>query len=139
MDKVKYTPSNVVATIKQKPSTQHDLIPVKTKSTKEQFVSYEMTDGEYESDDDDSEDRESKMIPEWARSSNLTKALEIQYSKKYAIDPDELFGEVETCNLEAIFGLKLPKFRHRNSSGDWTKDRVTREEKRMYKLKVAQL
>lgn len=112
--------------------------PTVTKPLKEEFVSYEMTDGEYDSDDDDDcAARESKMIPDWARSANLTKALEIQYSKNYPIDPDELFGEVETCNLEAIFGLTYPKFRRRNSSGDWSKDKVTSEEKRKYKLGLA--
>lgn len=107
-----------------------------------EFTSYEMTDGEFESDDDDEEDEafsdgNKKQIPDWARSKNLEKALEVQFSKNYPIDPDELFGEVETCNLEAIFGKRSSKYRHRNSSGDWTKDRVTDEEKRWYKLQVA--
>jgi Inner centromere protein, ARK binding region len=112
-------------------------IPIK----KQEFTSYEMTDGEYDSDDDDEEEDLSesnkKLIPDWARSKNLEKALEVQFSKSYPIDPDTLFGEVETCNLEAIFGKRSSKYRHRNSSGDWTKDRVTEEEKRWYKLQIA--
>ena len=111
-----------------------------TPKTSPEFTNYEMTDGEYESDDDEEEDSSEsnkKLIPDWARSKNLEKALEIQFSKDYPIDPDVLFGEVETCNLEAIFGKRSAKYRHRNSSGDWTKDRVTDEEKRWYKLQIA--
>jgi Inner centromere protein, ARK binding region len=128
---IKYVDPNLVA-------TQPELKPtVTTSPSTEEFDSYEMTDGEYDSDDDDaSAARASKRIPDWARSANLTKALEVQYSKNFSIDPDELFGEVETCNLEAIFGLTYPKFRRRNSSGDWTKHRVTSEEKRMYKRHI---
>lgn len=101
-----------------------------------EFVNYEMTDSEYDSDDDDRSEtsKPAKRIPDWARSHNLLKALERQYSPNYPIDPDELFGEVESCNLEAIFGKKSSKYRRRNSSGDWTKDKVTSEEKRKYKL-----
>lgn len=104
----------------------------------QEFLSYEMTDEEYDSEDEEEEEdrrmQEQKQIPEWARSTNLQKALEIQFRDDYPIDPDELFGEVQTCNLEAIFGKGLSKYRKkRNSSGDWTKDRVTTAEKKRYK------
>lgn len=134
---VTYSLPNPVATIKRTLPTLPEPTKALTKSLTEEFVSYEMTDGEYDSDDDEaSAARAAKRIPDWARSANLTKALEVQYSKNFSIDPDELFGEVETCNLEAIFGLTYPKFRRRNSSGDWTKHRVTSEEKRMYKRHI---
>ena len=103
----------------------------------EEFVNYEMTDTEYDSgSDDESETGQNfqKAVPEWARSKNLLNALEHQYSPNCPIDPDEYFGQVESCNLEAIFNKKSSKYRRRNSSGDWTKDRVTDEEKRVYKL-----
>jgi Inner centromere protein, ARK binding region len=138
VNEIKYAFPNPVATIKKTSPTRPALkSTVTTPPLTEEFVCYEMTDGEYDSDDDDaSAARASKRIPDWARSANLTKALEVQYSKNFSIDPDELFGEVETCNLEAIFGLTYPKFRRRNSSGDWTKHRVTSEEKRMYKRHI---
>jgi hypothetical protein len=107
------------------------LSPTPYSNYKEEFVNYEMTDGECDSDCD-SQYADTKPIPNWARSANLMKALEIQYGTYYPIDPDELFGECETCDLEAIFG-KNPKYRKRNSSGDWTKDRVTTAEKIRYK------
>lgn len=134
----------LVDTIKSKPHHHQNAVtytkpksPVPVKQP--EFTSYEMTDGEYDSDDDDDDisTGNQKMVPDWARSKNLEKALEIQFSKNYPIDPDTLFGEVETCNLEAIFGKKSSKYRHRNSSGDWTKDRVTSAEKRWYKQQVA--
>lgn len=114
------------------------------KTLVDEFVNYEITDAEPESDSDESEtSRESnhkapvrKPVPDWARSHNLRMALERQYSPDYPIDPDELLGEVETCNLEAIFGKKSSKYRRRNSSGDWTKHRVTADEKLAYKQAV---
>jgi hypothetical protein len=142
------TQTALVDTVKSKTQHQQTNIrgltkaksPVPIKSP--EFTNYEMTDGEYDSDDEDDDEAfgesNKKQIPDWARSKKLEKALEIQFSKNYSIDPDELFGEVETCNLEAIFGKRSSKYRHRNSSGDWTKDRVTDEEKRWYKLQMAQ-
>ncbi len=132
-----------VDTVKSKPNPyQNPVHNITSKSQfpiKPEFTSYEMTDGEYDSDDDEDDVSESnkKMIPDWARSRHLEKALEIQFSKNYPIDPDDLFGEVETCNLEAIFDKKSLKYRTRNSSGDWANDRVTAEEKRWYKAQIA--
>lgn len=134
----------LVDTVKSKPhQNQNHNGFIKAKSPiplkPPEYTNYEMTDGEYDSDDDEDDVSETntKIIPDWARSKNLEKALEIQFSKEYPIDPDVLFGEVETCNLEAIFGKRTSKYRNRNSSGDWTKDRVTSEEKRRYKLLIA--
>lgn len=103
------------------------------------FVNYEMTDTESDSDDESetSQNKPAKRIPEWSRREKLLKALKLQYSCDYPIDPDVLFGEVETCDLEEVFNKKSKMYRRRNSSGDWTKDRVTSEEKLAYKLAVA--
>jgi Inner centromere protein, ARK binding region len=118
---------SLIATIISKPYSQTD----------DEYVNYEMTDGEYDSDDsDECEQREKKRVPNWARSKNLLKALETQYSTDYPIDPDDLFLEVETCDLEAIFERKTSRYRTRNSSGDWTKDGLTAEEKLQYKLLI---
>jgi Inner centromere protein, ARK binding region len=125
-------------------SSAHKMLPLSdnkssSKKPAKEFVNYEITDNEdsdSDSDDEMSQEKAAKRIPEWAKRENLIKALNLQYSTNYPIDPDELFGEVETCDLEAIFNKKSNKYRRRNSSGDWTKDRVTSEEKRAYKLAV---
>ena len=103
---------------------------------------YEISDREdSETDDSDSEAEDSskpkKKIPVWATRANLMAALEQQYNGKgqngQRIDPDDIFPEVQSCDLEAIFGNKKSKYRTRNSSGNWTKDRVTAAEKLVYK------
>ena len=136
--------STTVDTVKSKANPyQNPVYSIQSKpqipSKQPEFTSYEMTDGEYDSEDEDDDVSETnkKMIPDWARSRCLGQALEIQFSKNYPIDPDDLFGEVETCNLEAIFDKKSLKYRTRNSSGDWANDRVTAEEKRWYKAQIA--
>ncbi|KAL3795322.1 hypothetical protein HJC23_009495 [Cyclotella cryptica] len=102
---------------------------------------YEMSDRDEESDsEEDSEeeydDKPKKTIPEWAQRANLNRALEKQFADGLQrMDPDKIFGEVETCNLEEIFGdVKTKKRYHkRTSSGNWTKDHVTIAEKLAYK------
>ena len=76
------------------------------------------------------------QIPTWAKRENLLPALEKQYTggaKGKLCDPDEIFPEVQTCDLEAIFEKKKGRYTRRTSSGNWTKDRVTVEEKLVYK------
>jgi hypothetical protein len=101
---------------------------------------YEISDREdSETDDSDSEaenDRKKKKIPTWALRDNLVRALEQQYTGRIdgrMVDPDDIFPEVQSCDLEAIFGSKKAKYRTRTSSGNWTKDRVTVAEKLVYK------
>lgn len=101
---------------------------------------YEISDRE-ESDSDDSEDeneKNKKQIPAWAKKEQLLPALEAQYLGKGIdggrVDPDVIFSEVDTCNLEAIFGSKMnQKYRNRTSSGNWDRDQVTAAEKLVYK------
>jgi Inner centromere protein, ARK binding region len=110
--------------------------PARAADTNE-IATYEMTDvEEYDSGDDCSSHRENKPIPAWAKSANLIKALERQYSPSQHVDLDEIFGEVFTCDLEAIFGRKLSRYKRRNSSGDWSAHVVTEHEKRAYKLAI---
>ena len=104
---------------------------------------YEISDKE-ESDDDgdsDSEASESskrkKLIPSWAQKGQLLPALENQFCQdaQHYVDPDELFGEVETCDLKEIFGSpRKGKYKRRASTGNWTNDRVTVAEKLAYRL-----
>ena len=74
------------------------------------------------------------QVPEWAQKANLHRALERQFADgPDRIDPDKLFGEVLTCNLDAIFDKKKSRYQRRTSSGNWTKDHVTIAEKLTYK------
>lgn len=74
------------------------------------------------------------QIPEWAERKNLLAALEEQYADgPNRLDPDKIFGEVLTCNLEEIFDKKKSRYQRRTSSGNWTKDHVTFHEKLTYK------
>ncbi len=99
---------------------------------------YEISDRE-DSDSDDSEtenEKRKKQIPSWAKKDQLYEALEAQYGclDGRRLDPDLIFSEVDTCNLEAIFGSKMnTKYRNRTSSGNWSRDQVTAAEKLVYK------
>lgn len=101
---------------------------------------YEMSDRE-ESDSggesDDHENSPQKKIPKWAQKHNLIPALERQFlDGPNKLDPDTIFPEVSTCDLEAIFGRKKERYLKRKSTGDWRKDRVTASEKLVYKRKM---
>jgi hypothetical protein len=97
---------------------------------------YQISDRE-DSDSDDSDESDSgpkKKIPTWAQKENLLTALKNQYDETCKrLDPDTLFPEVDTCDLEAIFEKKRSRFKKRTSSGNWSKDRVTSAEKKTYK------
>jgi hypothetical protein len=100
---------------------------------------YEMSDCGSDSDSSEaSEQRAKKRIPDWARRKNLIPALEHQFSNQCLIDPDELFGEVETCDLCEIFpnADSMKRYKRRNSSGNWTEHRLTEEEKARYKQQI---
>jgi len=102
---------------------------------------YEMSDREEDSDSESDSDEEEyersktkKSIPEWAVKANLHRALERQFADgPDRQDPDKIFGEVITCNLEEIFDKKKSRYQRRTSSGNWTKDHVTLAEKLTYK------
>eukprot|EP00980_Cylindrotheca_fusiformis_P010430 scaffold2315_cov113-Cylindrotheca_fusiformis.AAC.23 len=101
---------------------------------------YEISDreeSECESSDSDSEnEKQKKKIPGWALKANLLSALEHQYNgcvEGRRVDPDDIFPEVKTCDLEAIFGGKKSRYTRRTSSGNWTQDKVTVAEKLVYK------
>mmetsp|Transcript_18884 Transcript_18884/g.21727 ORF Transcript_18884/g.21727 Transcript_18884/m.21727 type:complete len:740 (+) Transcript_18884:179-2398(+) len=100
---------------------------------------YEMSDKEEsDSDEESSSDEEEsgpkKRVPSWARNTNLVSALEHQFKDSAdRVDPDAIFPEVSTCDLEAIFDQKKARYKKRTSSGNWTKDKVTAMEKLTYK------
>ena len=56
------------------------------------------------------------------------------------IDPDDIFGQKiheqdEACDLGDIFGKEQPskRFHRRTSSGNWSQDRLTEPEEKIYK------
>jgi hypothetical protein len=123
------------ATLKQHPS-----ILKKSKEVQSPVDTYEISDREdSETDDSDSEaenDKQKKKIPVWASRAHLVPALEQQYNgciDGRRVDPDTIFPEVQSCDLEAIFGNKKAKYRSRTSSGNWARDKVTAAEKLVYK------
>lgn len=105
---------------------------------------YEISDREdSDTDDSDSEsenEKAKKKIPSWAQKANLYSALEEQYNGRIGsvkVDPDDIFREVQSCDLEAIFGPKKSKvYKRRASSGNWLNDQVTVAEKLVYKREM---
>ena len=87
-----------------------------------------------ESSDDEEEGKGKKHIPDWARGKLLEGALHAQYRAGGA-DPDTIFAEISTCDLERIFdGNKRRRFRERTSSGNWLSDKLTNTERRKYRV-----
>ena len=115
-----------------------DLTPSSVKSSFSTVLSpmdtYELSDRDQS--DSESEDegqrKPKKRIPEWAQKAKLIPALDHQFSQKLH-DPDQIFGEVLTCDLQEIFDIKKARYQRRTSSGNWTQDRVTAAEKLAYK------
>lgn len=71
--------------------------------------------------------RRGKHVPKWAKSNNVMKAMENNQT-----DPDELFANAPMCNLSDLFGEQR-RYRTRSSSGNWAFDRLTAQEKLVYK------
>ncbi|CAM9256621.1 unnamed protein product [Ectocarpus sp. 4 AP-2014] len=106
--------------------------------------SYEMSDhdgdtSESESDEEEMRERSrrsGKKIPAWAKGSALSEALTRQYATGQKVDPDKIFPEVFTCDLEAIFPVNKSRYHRRGSSANWAPDRVTPQEVLTYKRSV---
>lgn len=97
---------------------------------------YEMSDREGSSDDDDEDDegRSKKNIPDWARGANLDAAVHAQHGNGEGfVDPDTIFSEISTCDLEEIFKNKKKRYQKRTSSGNWGPDRLTNTERLKYR------
>ena len=96
---------------------------------------YEMSDREESDSGEESDEHEykssNKKIPKWALKNNLLPALEKQFIN--GPDPDKIFHQVSSCDLEAIFGERKKQYRKRASTGNWKKDGVTREELDAYR------
>ena len=53
---------------------------------------------------------ERSSIPDWARGKTLAKILDRQYGGPNPLNPDKIFPEFFTCNLEHIFNTKKSKW-----------------------------
>jgi hypothetical protein len=100
---------------------------------------YQLSDNEVSSEEVDSEEEErlkqkNKSVPSWAKGESLQLALHRQFGRDTYVDPDLIFPQVTTINLDLIFQPKEKKRYHkRNSSGNWTMDRLTQSEIRSYR------
>jgi hypothetical protein len=98
-----------------------------------------MSDKGDEDDEEDGEEEDEeegggpkKTVPEWAYGAALAAAIHAQYGEG-GIDPDTLFPEVSTCDLEAVFGQRKKRYAKRTSSGNWHQDRLTAGERSRYR------
>lgn len=112
--------------------------------------SYAISDREESSDEDYDSDGGNgekggkgavKRVPDWAKGPALREALESQFNKKQKVDPDTIFPEVRTCDLEEIFksyqagggAAKKRAYRQRQSTGNWQRDGLSSAEKIRYR------
>lgn len=125
------TPSRPIPTVKQQAEKE-------VLSPRDTYELSDRDDSDSGSESDESENRSSnKKIPNWALRQNLLPALERQFlDGPHKLDPDKIFPEVSTCDLEAIFGQKKKRYKKRASTGDWRTDRVTASEKLVYKRRM---
>ena len=124
----------IEAATKPAATTKPELKPLSPMQTYEMSDREEESDSESDSDDEYERQKPKKSVPAWAQKANLMKALERQFAEgPERLDPDKIFGEVVTCNLEEIFDKKKSRYQRRTSSGNWTKDHVTLAEKLTYK------
>jgi hypothetical protein len=102
------------------------------------FDTYQVSDADDDSESDDESEHKAKSkkyIPNWAQPKFLDNACKNQFNfleMKHS-DPDNIFGKVDTCDLHAVFG-KSKRFRNRQSTGNWTNDKLTEHEVTMYKV-----
>lgn len=108
------------------------------KQLREDSPQWELTEerkrGVSESSDEVRARRRRKVVPQWASSTELWRALQDERD-----DPDVVFARgAPSCNLESVFQSQtaVRRFRPREDSGDWTKDRLTAKEEMEYKRRA---
>jgi Inner centromere protein, ARK binding region len=79
-----------------------------------------------------SAEQQKSGIPDWARGHLLAAALEKQFGGADPINPDSIFSEFFTCDLQRIFDTKKKRYVTRSSSGNWLQDRLTLPERLAY-------
>jgi hypothetical protein len=63
---------------------------------------------DYSDDEDAANARAAKHVPIWAGRDAVRKALRVQADEK--VDPDTIFFECNTCNLEEIFQRQSTRY-----------------------------
>ena len=127
-------PNNLSQPTKKPSPKKVEIKPLSPMQTYVMSDREEESDSESDSDDEYERQRPKKTIPEWAQKANLHRALERQFADgPNRLDPDKIFGEVLTCNLEEIFDKKKSRYQRRTSSGNWKQDHVSLSEKMAYK------
>ena len=95
---------------------------------------YCISEKEESSDDEDSDEekerRAKKPIPNWARGKQLESQLHAQYGGQERVDPDRIFSEVQSCELDRVFEQSRSRHRPRGSTGNWLPDRLTDRERK---------
>jgi predicted HAD superfamily Cof-like phosphohydrolase len=94
-----------------------------------------------EDDDEEGAAERKKAVPDWARGPTLEAAIHAQYGGGELggpmVDPDRIFAEVTTCDLEEVFPKaqkkKGSRFTKRTSSGNWAPDALTHNERAQYR------
>ena len=120
---------------KETEEKKSDDAPPKSYRMSDPHSSDDSSDSESDSEDDNGRPKKKKKPPApWARGSPLKKALKIQFGVKgnAPMNPDEIFADMTTCDLEKVFDMKKKRYQRRGSSGYWQTDRVTDDEKRAY-------
>mmetsp|Transcript_29872 Transcript_29872/g.36376 ORF Transcript_29872/g.36376 Transcript_29872/m.36376 type:complete len:774 (+) Transcript_29872:148-2469(+) len=105
--------------------------------------SYEISDKEDSDSDSESEEysedenKPKKKYASWTKKDVLLAALDKQFGDwPGRVDPESIFTDIETCDLNAIFESKKARYQKRTSSGNWDLDRVTPHEKLIYRRKM---
>lgn len=49
------------------------------------------------------------------------------------MDPDRIFSEVQSCDLDRVFEQSRSRHRPRGSTGNWLPDRLTDRERQQYR------
>lgn len=55
------------------------------------------------------------MTPEWAKSKNMAETLKRQYGGDTPVNPNHIFVDFFTCNLESIFDTKKKKWARKST------------------------
>lgn len=132
-------PSVVAAAVPAPPLAPAALLRQIELQPKRPEDNYEISDNGGDSEEDaETRDRSGKHVPAWC--DTYIQALAVQAD----VDPDTIWGSrVPQCVLDDVFtddmyrqfGKHQPK-RARGSSGEWRKDRLTRQEVHDYKARM---
>lgn len=94
--------------------------------------SYEISDHEGSTDDEEDDSHANKYVPAWACGANLREALKKQADQ----DPSQIFNITDSsCDLDIIF-RNGKSFKKRTSSQNWGQDLSTYTERQRYRVEM---